>query len=209
MKSLFFVCFICAIRICIAQDTLYMPVPGLGAEKFILKNDGTYIYHSRLCGSRFVSAGTYRKTLTGYRFHCDTTKCPVSSIVQETATDKDSICVFFYDFTDSIRISFWGNVFIAGKTYNCENDSLQISKKDLPDGPTSLRLEEGQEFFVDKSYTTVKLFLAPPGYRCGDNHIRKLRKTRRGYMDKDVVYDEDAEAPWKKHRRVVRHYFKN
>lgn len=208
MKVWFVVFSLTLTVLCIGQDTLYLPVPALGHEKFILKNNKTFIYQSDLCGYRFVSVGTFRKTLLGYRFNCDTIGCPEQFSLQEkTGTDTSSVCISFYDFLDSTRIDYWGEISIAGVSYTCEGDSLKISKKDLPCGSILLRLERNEEFLIDKNYTTVKLFLESPGWRCGDNHIRQLRKTSHGYLLREVVYDENRNKPWKKHKRIVRHYF--
>ena len=209
MKLLLVVCVLCVFRMCIAQDTLYMPVYGIGHEQFVLKNGGTFIYQSNLCGYRFISIGTYRKTLTGYALDVDTNKCPVPSIICEKTTfDTENILLLFYDFVDSTRIKYYGEISLAGKIYQNESDSLTINKSNLPNGSMLLRFEEGQEFLIDKSFSVVKVFLGSPEYTCGDNHVRTLRMTSRGYLYKEVVYDEDNEKSWKRRRRVVRHYFK-
>jgi len=66
-----------------AQDTLLHKVPFLGSERYILFDDGNFIFKSYLCGSSFVSYGNYKRTLFGVKFEYDTTKCPTPYILSK------------------------------------------------------------------------------------------------------------------------------
>jgi hypothetical protein len=195
-----------------AQDTLYLPVHGLGHEKYVLNENETFIYSSHLCGSSFISFGTYKKNMFGYRFNYDTTLCPNPSITELNQTDiNDSIILLFYNMVDSTRQPFFDSLVIGEQSYRFNSDSITIPKQSLKSNILTIKEPTNELVFTfDSTITKLQIYLAPMGfgYRCGMNNIRKLKKTKYGYLHKFNVYDEIREEPWKKGtRRVVRHYY--
>ncbi len=197
-----------------AQDTLYLPVHGLGHEKFVLKDDGSFIYSSHLCGSSFVSFGTYKRTVVGYKFKYDISKCPSPHITEiNNKTINDSITLFFHNMVDSTRQPYFNNLTIGEFQYksNYDSDSITIPRQSLKSNFLSIRdLSDSLDFTIDTSSSELHIYLSPIGigYNCGVKDIRKLKKTKRGYLNKFVVYDENRDKPWKKGiKRVVRQYY--
>jgi hypothetical protein len=197
-----------------AQDTLYLPVHGLGHEKYVLKDDGSFIFSSYLCGSSFVSFGNYKRTFNGYKFKYDTTKCPSPNITEvNKKTINDSMTLFFHNMVDNIRQPYFDTLTIGEVQYICnhDSDSITIPKKSLNSNVLTITyLADTLVFTIDTSSSELHIYLSPigMGYNCGVKDIRKLKKTKRGYLNKFVVYDENKEKPWKKGtKRVVRQYY--
>jgi hypothetical protein len=212
MKQLLTLCLFLIVCKASAQDTLYLPVPGLGHEKYILNDNRTFIYNSDLCGSSFVSLGTYRKNLTGYKFKYDSTQCPTPSI---TAVNQDlmndSILLLFHNMVDSTRQQFFGSLILNEQRFAFDSDSIIIPKQASKSNVLILNDYLNKlTFTLDSTSTTFNVYLEPFGnsYRCGPNDIRRLKKRRNGYLHKFNVYDEIRGEPWKKGtKRVVRHYY--
>lgn len=196
-----------------AQDTLYLKVHGLGHEKYILKENRTFIYNSSLCGSTFVSFGTYKKNFFGYKFSYDTTLCPTPSISGlSRGSDKDSITIFFHNMVDNSLQPFFGSIIIGGQVVECDTNYLAIFVGNLNTDDLILKSDYMNEliFALDSISTTYHIYLTPLSinYKCGVNDIHKLKKRREGYLNKFAVYDEIREKPWKKGRkRIVKQYY--
>ncbi len=212
MKQFFLLFSIFFLNCSCAQDTLYLPVIGLGHEKFVIEENGHFVYSSYLCGSSFVSFGTSKKTLFGYRFDYDTTMCPKPGVVEvRNESTSDSITLFFFNMVDSTIQPYYNSLSVGGKYLRCDTDFVTIPKSTLKSD--LLMIREGSDSLIFKFDTTVSelhIYLAPNGssYNCGLNDVRKLKKTKLGYLYKFAVYDEDREKPWKKgNKRVVRHYY--
>ena len=208
MKYLLVVAFILIIQNVSAQDTLYHRIPRLGHQKYVLKDDGTFVYTSLQCGFGLVSYGSYTKNPVGYTFSYDTTKCPKPSIVckNQKPVNDDSIVLFFYDMVDSSRLPYYNSIVIGDQSFECHSDSLIIPKRTLK--TNLLIVENNLPFIFDSSSTELNLYLNLTFCECGLNDIRKLKKTKHGYLNKFIVYDEIREKPWKKgKKRVVREYY--
>lgn len=197
-----------------AQDTLYLPVHGLGHEKYVLKDNGSFIYSSYLCGSSFVSFGTYKRTVIGYTFRYDTTMCPSPHIIEiNKKTINDSITLFFHNMVDGTRQPYFSSLTIGEQPYICnyDSDTISIPKHSLKSNVLTIRdLTDSLIFTFDTTSSELHIYLSPigMGYNCGVNDIRKLKKTKHGYLHKFNVYDEIRERPWKKGiKRVVRQYY--
>lgn len=197
-----------------AQDTLFLPVHGLGHEKYVLKDDGSFIYNSSLCGSTFVSFGNYKRTLFGYKFTYDTTRCP-SPFIREVIkkTSNDSLTLFFYNMVDSKRQPYFDSFTIGEQTYRCnfDSDSIRIPKQSLKTNVLNVSNHSTNlNFSFDSTSSELHVYLSPIGlgYSCDIKDLRKLKKTKHGYLHKFNVYDENTEKPWKRGtKRVVRHYY--
>ena len=207
---LLFLCFF--VKNVSAQDTLYHAVPMLGHEKFVLHDDGTFFYSSHLCGYTYLSFGSYRKNCFGYSFKNDTTKCLQPSLVSSNeGITSDCIVLHFYNVTDSLRVSYSGLVLIGDHIFECQSDSLIIPKKPIRSNTLILNSEDYSKdltFTFDSTSTQLNLYLNLAFYQCGINGTRKLKKTKYGYLNKVIVYDEIRDKPWKKgKKRVVKHYY--
>lgn len=195
-----------------AQDTLYFEVYGLGHEKYVLKEDGTYVYSTFLCGSSSVSIGTFKKTIFGYSFSYDSSKCPNPSVFEiNRGSNHDSLTINFYDMLDSTAQPCFAPLNIGGKKYFCDSNSIKIPKDSLQSNVLTIGQNSNRLVFkFDTTATELNVYLSSPvfGYKCGDNGIRKLKKTKKGYLHKFKVYDEIEEKPWKKGtKRIVRNYY--
>jgi hypothetical protein len=196
----------------LAQDTLYLPVPRLGHEEFVLYEDGSFYYRSHLCGFDYVAPGYYRKHFGNYVFSYDTTRCPLPYIEEFTrAEPQDSLLLCFYEMPDKTPSEYYGVIAIGEKRFGCNGDSCVVSLHEV--GERILRLHgPGKELVFSFNSTTTEIHLyIPPmmGYTCGAGAIRILKKRCAGYLRKSVVYDENQEKPWKRgQRRVVREYYK-
>lgn len=213
MKQLLLISFLLIIRNVSAQDTLYHRIPGLGSQKYVLKADRTFIYTSFQCGFGFVSYGSYHKNILGYRFSYDTTKCPEPSIVISNQNQMDDavVVLFFRDMTDSTRQTYLGSMTIGDQTFECHSDSLTIPQKSIHSNSLVLKTDNSSEltFTFDSTSNRLNIYLNLSLYECGVNDIRKLKKTKHGYLHKAIHYDENREKPWKKgKKRVVREYYK-
>lgn len=196
-----------------AQDTLYHSVPGLGHEKFVLKENGTFVYSSHLCGFSSYAFGSYNKNMLGYKFFYDSTLCPKPSILEiEHKAGEQNLTVFFFNVLDSCRENYSGSLVFGQQKIKCDSDSIVISKLNL--NSTILNLENRHSkysFAFDSSCTKLQVYINPlySDISSSPYCIKKLRKTKRGYLKKRIVFDENREKPWKKGtRRVVRHYYK-
>lgn len=211
MKQLLLISFLLIVRNVSAQDTLYHRIPGLGSQKYVLNEDGTFIYTSFQCGFGFVSYGNYTKNPDGYSFSYDTTKCPEPSIkssYQKSASDY--IILLFHDMVDNKRLSYYGSIGIGDQSFDCQSDSIAIPKKNIKTNAIILRGEFSNEltFTFDPACNQLNIYLNLSIYDCGVNDIRKLKKTKHGYLHKAIHYDENREKPWKKgKKRVVREYY--
>lgn len=195
-----------------AQDTLYLPVIGLGHEKYILKNNGTFVYSSELCGFSFISFGTYKKTNFGYHFDYDTTRCAYPSVAEiKSERINDSIYLFFYNMVDSTRQPCYSVLSIGEKYHPCQTDSIKIPRTSLNSDKLIVgEMSDSLVFKFDTTASELHIYLPPHGlgYNCGVNDVRKLKKTKLGYLHRFNVYDENREKPWKRGtKRVVRHYY--
>ncbi len=212
MKQLFliYIFFVCLKSN--AQDTLYLEVHGLGHEKYVLKEDGTYVYSTFLCGSSSVSFGTFKKTIYGYNFRYDSSKCPNPSIFEiNSGSNHNSLTINFYDMLDSTAQPCFAPLNIGGKKYFCDSNLIKIPKDSLHSNVLTIGQNSNRLVFkFDTTATELNVYLPSPvfGYKCGDNGIRKLKKTKKGYLHKFIVYDEIEEKPWKRGtKRIVRHYY--
>jgi len=193
-----------------AQDTLYHNVQGLGGEKYLLYEDGTFIYESYLCGFNFMSYGIYKRNLFGIKFEYDTTKCPTPYILCEKAdVNYDSITIYIYNMVDKSTMFFPVIITNGSKNIKCLSDSITIPKSDLTtDSIQFTYLNQKTIFKFDTSCATLKVYLEPFGYNCGINEISKLKKRNKGYLYKFKVFDEIREKPWKKgKKRIVKHFY--
>ncbi|MGV3612806.1 MAG: hypothetical protein ACO1N0_17730 [Fluviicola sp.] len=211
MKQLLLISFLLIIRNVSAQDTLYHRIPGLGSQKYVLNEDRTFIYTSFQCGFGFVSYGSYRKNILGYRFSYDTTKCPQPSIVSlNEEFESDYLTLFFYDMVDRECRNYYDSVVIGDQSFECQSDSIAIPKKSIKTNAITLRGEFSNEltFTFDPACNQLNIYLNLSIYDCGVNDIRTLKKTKHGYLHKAIHYDENREKPWKKgKKRVVREYY--
>jgi hypothetical protein len=114
---------------------------------------------------------------------------------------------------DSTRQPYFNNLTIGEFQYksNYDSDSITIPRQSLKSNFLSIRdLSDSLDFTIDTSSSELHIYLSPIGigYNCGVKDIRKLKKTKRGYLNKFVVYDENRDKPWKKGiKRVVRQYY--
>jgi len=211
MEKLLLLSLLFLVKSLYAQDTLYHPIPMLGHEKYILHDDGTFIYRSHQCGFTSLSFGSYRKNVFGYTFDYDTTKCPKPAIHGiKKGFPSDSIMLFFNDIVYEKRLYYFGSVSIGDQTFECQSDSLLIPKKLIKSNSLILKGEysENITFTFDSTSTQLNLYLNLIAYECGINDIRKLKKTKHGYLNKFIVYDENNEKSWKKgKKRIVREYY--
>jgi hypothetical protein len=212
MKQLVFFLFLFFFICSYAQDTLYLPVHGLGHEKYVLKDDANFIYSSSLCGSNFVSFGTYKKTIFGYSFDYDTTKCP-NPIVLSINDDhiNNNIALFFHNMLDSTRQPNYNSLSVGSIKYNCDIDSILIPRTSIKSNILIVSDLSGSLVFnFDTTASELHIYLPPIGlgYNCGIHDVRKLKKTKLGYLHKFIVYDENRDKPWKRGtKRIVRHYY--
>lgn len=195
-----------------AQDTLYHAVHGLGDEQFVLKEKGSFVFTSSLCGTEFIALGTYKKTFRGYRFDYDSTLCPKPSVHSlMNGRHTDSLKVVFYSMIDSTLCSYSDTLFIGGQSYICNASSLTLDRRSFVSD--TLRIKEPAQFCTthfDKSAEEIHIYISPNGFGfiCGESDISKLRKKKWGYLHKFYVYDENKDKPWKKgKKREVRHYY--
>ena len=212
MKQLFILFLLFFFNFSHAQDTLYLPVHGLGHEKYVLKEDGTFNYSSYLCGSTFFSFGTFKKTIFGYRFSYDSAKCPSPSILEvKNESINDSLILFFYSMVDSTRLPIFNSLSIGAEQHWCDFDSIILPRKSLNSNILTIgKTSDSLVFKFDPTALELHVYLPPTrfGYNCGINDVRKLKKTKWGYMHKVKVYDEIREEPWKKGtKRVVHQYY--
>ncbi len=196
-----------------AQDTLYLPVHGLGHEKYVLNDDGTFVYSSHLCGSSYFSFGKFKRNLLGFKFSYDTTRCPKPSLNQlNHGMKSDSTKLTFYSMVDSTRRAFFGLCNIGGQSYWVDSDSIIVSKEKLKTNTLILKeFSDSLTFTFDLTCSELQVYLAPIGlsYDCGSNDIRGLKKRNLGYLHKFEVFDEIKEKPWAKGtKRVVRQYYR-
>ena len=209
MKQMLILFFLCPGGTVFSQDTLYLPVFGLGSEEFVLYEDGSFVYSSHLCVFSYYSFVDYKKTVFGYKFSYDTTRCPDPIMVEvKSESPDDSLTLLFFDLSDRTSQPFFGKIVIGSQEFYCHNDSLKIAKSDLDSDTIFFPLIQ-KEFKFDVSGSILKFYLPSFGfgYECGEINLKKLRRTSRGYLDKSIVYDENEEKPWKKDRRVVWHYY--
>ncbi len=192
----------------IAQDTLLLPVPSLGHEKYVLYDNGTFLYSSHLCGYSYFALGDYKKNAFGYLFKYDSSRCPSSSIIQiKNEFYKDSIKFSFYSMYDSSITSYYGTVSIGEQQYKCSSNALTVSKNTLKS--TNLELIK-TSFQFDTSCSEIKIYFGQYGLlnKCGINEVKKLKKTRKGYLHKFKVRDTNKKKPWKKgKKRTIKHYY--
>lgn len=194
-----------------AQDTLYHRIPGLGHQKYVLNEDGTFIYTSFQCGFGFVSYGNYTKNTDGYSFSYDTTKCPKPSITSSNqGPESDYIILFFHDMVDRSRLFYYGSIVIGDQSFECQSDSIVIPRKSIKTNAIILRSEFSNEltFTFNPACNQLNIYLNLAIYECGMNNVRKLEKTKHGYLHKSIHYDENREKPWKKgKKRISREYY--
>ena len=211
MKSILIILLTCIGFSCLSQDTLMHPVHGLGHEKYVLFEDGSFVYSSHLCGHSFYSYGDYKKLIFGYRFNYDTTRCPTRSLISSDSTStSDTITFLFFSMMDSTTLSVNATATIGGNTFNGEIDTLKVARADLKNDQLTIELfKDAITFAFDEKSTENKIYYESPtfGYSCGINNIKRLKSTKHGYLYKFYVFDEDPEKPWKKQKRIVYHYY--
>lgn len=103
--------------------------------------------------------------------------------------------------------------FILVGTNKHETNSYSISIPKPQNGESKLTIDgfvQKKIFNFDPTCSELQIYLKPMGldFSCGVNDVRRLKKTKHGYLDKFNVFDEIREKPWKKgSKRVVKHYY--
>lgn len=211
MKRLLLLSLLLITRNVFAQDTLYHPIPMMGHEKYILYEDGTFFYSSNQCGFTSISFGSYQKKVLGYTFDYDTASCPKPSIQSlKEGFQSDSITLFFNDLVNQMSLYYSGLVIIGDQTFECEEESLIIPKKLIKSNTLILKSKYSNDltFTFDSTSSQLNIYLNLGVSECMIKGIRKLKKTKHGYMNKFITYVENNQRPWRKgKKRIVKQYY--
>lgn len=196
-----------------AQDTLTLRVPMIGGKEIVLFNNDTFVFRSNLCGSTSLSYGTYKKSIFGLKLYTDSSLCPKPHVVEiMNDRDDDTLMILFFDLIDNTNRTFFGTVQIGGIKQKSFGDTILISKKHFLNDSLIIETNKTKKAFrIDTSSSIIECYLALNtfGYSCGSLDFLKLKKTKGGYMQKSISYDDNRDKPWKKgKRRVTKEVFR-
>jgi hypothetical protein len=198
-----------------AQDTLYHTAPGIGHERILLYNDGTFHFRSSLCGFVYHAHGTYKKRFNQLIFKSDTTNCPQESYeVIDSNPPSDSIAIQLFSAYDSSRFDYLSAYKINGKpfAFDWEKQNILFSREEFPGDSVTFQLYS-QEYKINgitSETNEIRIYLSEeiPGEDCGKLGFTEMKKTLRGYEHTFFVYDEDPDNYYKKTKRKVTHVYK-
>lgn len=192
-------------------DTLKQEVIGLGSEKIILFSDHTFKFESYLCGFQFYSYGTYRQRFGNLHFYSDSTKCPFPEIqIIKSENAVEHIKVIFLNSTDSTQLKYGPDIQIKTWIISMDSNEVSILKSDLINGELRIFIKNPYlTFKVDSLSKEIIVYLNPDffSYECSDCPYKRLKRTKWGFRHTHIEYIENENKPWKKGKKVKRHYY--